>query len=210
MLRRGGMARSADRTRRRILEAAYGLFYRKGFTRVGVDVVAEEAGVTKRTLYDHFASKDELLAAVLQFHHELSLARIRNWSDRLSGDVDTMLDSLFSELAQWAAKPRWAGAGFTRLTMELADLPGHPARAIASRHKAALEAWLAGELARRGLAASAARAREVVLLLEGSMSLILIHGDRSIAKAAAQAAKRLMRDAGVEKPGRSGRRPAVK
>ncbi len=188
------MARSAGQTRRRILETAYGLFYRKGFTRVGVDLVAEAAGVTKRTLYDHFASKDELLAAVLEFHHELSLARIQDWSGRLAGDVDTMLDSLFSELAQWAGKPRWAGAGFTRLTMELADLPGHPARAIASRHKAALEAWLAGELARRRLAAPAARAREVMLLLEGSMALMLIHGDRSIAEAAAQAAKRLMLD----------------
>jgi AcrR family transcriptional regulator len=193
------MRRSAEQTRRRILDAAYGLFYRKGFARVGVDVIAEKAGVTKRTLYDHFVSKDQLLAAVLEFHHELSLARIRDWSDRLPGDVDAMLDSLFTELAQWAATPRWAGAGFTRLVMELADLPGHPARAIARSHKAALEAWLANELAQRGLAAPAARAREVVLLLEGSMSLMLIHGDRSMAKAAAEAAKRLMLDGSVKR-----------
>lgn len=197
-----GMARAAGETRRRILEAAYGLFYRKGFTRVGVDAVAERAGVTKRTLYYHFASKNELLAAVLAFHHELALARIRKWSERLAGDLDTMLESLFSELADWAAKPRWAGAGFTRLIMELADLPGHPARAIAGRHKAEVEAWLAAELARRGLASPEARAREVALLLEGAMSLMLIHGDRSIAKAAAQAAKRLL---GGARAGRSER-----
>lgn len=186
------MPRTANHTRQRILDAAYGLFYRKGFTRVGVDAVAEKAGVTKRTLYDHFASKDDLLAAVLRFHHELAIARITSWSARLSGDLDTLLDSLFSELAQWAASPRWSGPGFTRLAMELADLPGHPARAIARRHKAALEAWLGGELAGRGLAAPAECAREVMLLLEGSMSLMLIHGDRGVAKVAAQAAKHLM------------------
>jgi AcrR family transcriptional regulator len=194
------MGRSADQTRRRILEAAYELFYRKGFTRVGVDVIAERAGVTKRTLYYHFTSKDELLAAVLALHHELALTQIRNWGGRRSGDLDTMLDSLFSDLAYWAAKPRWAGAGFTRLVMELADLPGHPARAIARQHKAAVEAWLAEEFARRRLASPGERAKEVLLLLEGSMSLILIHGDRSIAKTAAQAAKRLTKyqDAGAE------------
>ena len=187
------MARSAEDTRNRILETAYDLFYRKGFTRVGVDLIAESAGITKRTLYSHFASKDALLAAVLERHHELALARIRTWADRLSGDLDTLLESLFDALGRWAATPRWAGAGFTRLVMELADLPGHPARAIARRHKAAVEAWLAGELARRGVAEPAARAREVQLLLEGSQSLMLIHGDRTIVTAAAAAAKRLVR-----------------
>jgi AcrR family transcriptional regulator len=191
------MGRTAAATRRRILETAYELFYRKGFARVGVDVVAERAGVTKRTLYYHFRSKDALLAAVLEFHHEMALARIQRWSARLAGDVEAMIDALFADLADWAARPRWAGAGFTRLVMELADLPGHPARAIARRHKAAVEQWLAGELARRDVADAALRARDIVLLLEGSMILLLIHGDRGYAEAAARAAKRLVAPAGA-------------
>ena len=186
------MARTAPATRRHILETAYELFYRKGFARVGVDRVAERAGVTKRTLYYHFRSKDALLAAVLAFHHDLALARIAQWSARLAGDVEATIDALFTDLADWAARPRWAGAGFTRLVMELADLPGHPARAIARRHKRAVEEWLAGELARRDVADPAARARDIVLLLEGSMALMLIHGDRAYAEAAARAAKRLV------------------
>jgi AcrR family transcriptional regulator len=195
------MARTAEQTRRRIIDAAYGLFYRKGFLRVSVDAIAEAAGVTKRTLYDHFTSKDELLRAVLEFHRQLALIRIENWGTRLAGDIDDMLDSLFSELAQWAAKPRWAGAGFTRLTMELADLPGHPARAVARRHKAEVEAWLARELGRRGLDAPNARAREIAILLEGSTALMLVHGDRSIAAAAARAAKQLVREAAAKEEG---------
>jgi AcrR family transcriptional regulator len=196
------MTGSAEQTRRRILDAAYGLFYRKGFLRVSVDAIAETAGVTKRTLYDHFTSKDELLSAVLEFHRQLALIRIEKWGARLTGDIDHMLDRLFAELAQWAAKPRWAGAGFTRLTMELADLPGHPARAIASRHKAEVEAWLTRELTRRGLDAPGTRAREIAILLEGSTALMLVHGDRSIAAAAAEAAKQLVGDASARKKGR--------
>jgi AcrR family transcriptional regulator len=63
------MSRSAAKTKRRILDAAYELFYRKGFNRVGVDEIAAASRVTKRSLYYHFKSKDELLASVLELQH---------------------------------------------------------------------------------------------------------------------------------------------
>jgi AcrR family transcriptional regulator len=56
------MPRSRDKTRLRILHAAYGLFRQRGFTRVNVDEIAVAADVAKRTLYSHFESKDALLA----------------------------------------------------------------------------------------------------------------------------------------------------
>jgi len=188
------MAKSAEPTRRRILDAAYELFYRKGFGRVSVDEIAEFAGVTKRTLYYHFKSKDALLAAVLDLHHELAMARIRRWEERYSGDANEIIEVLFSELVKWSAKPGWTGAGFTRLVMELADLPGHPARAVAHRHKAAVEAWYTDLFAKAKVASPSERAREVALLVEGTTAPILIHGDRSYADAAARAAKRLIRN----------------
>jgi AcrR family transcriptional regulator len=186
------MPRSAATTRRRIIDAAYALFYRQGFTRVSVDSIAAEAGVTKRTLYAHFDSKDGLLAAVLELQNGLALERIRGWSARLSGGVDAMLTALFADLAGWAARPRWSGAGFTRLVLELADLPGHPARAIARRHKAAIESWLTQELSRRRVRHATLRARQLMLLLEGCQVLMLIQGDKRYAEAAAQAAIRLV------------------
>jgi AcrR family transcriptional regulator len=186
------MPRPAERTRRRILDAAYELFYRKGFTRVGVDEIAASAGVTKRTLYYHFESKDALLASVLELLHELSFARIRKWESRYSGNATEVVGVLFSELARWSAKPGFTGAGFTRIVMELADLPGHPARRIASRHKAAVEAWYAELLTKAGVLLPSERAREVMLLVEGATALILIHGDRGYADAAARAALKLI------------------
>jgi AcrR family transcriptional regulator len=187
------MPRPAERTRRRILDCAYELFYRKGFSRVGVDEIAAFAGVTKRTLYYHFDSKDELLTAVLDLHHELAMARIQKYQDRYSDDADDILTLLFAELAKWSKKPGWTGAGFTRLVMELADLPGHPARVVARRHKAALEAWYAELFTKARVSLPVERAREVALLVEGATALILIHGDRSYADTAARAAKRLVR-----------------
>ena len=110
-----------------------------------------------------------------------------------------MIDVMFSDLAAWSSKPRWAGSGYTRIAMELADLPGHPARVLAKRHKAILEDHLAQLLAKGGIHAPAARSREISMLLEGAMATMLIHGDRSYAKAASDAAKQLLRSAAAPK-----------
>ena len=186
------MPRRAKETRQRIIDSAYELFYKGGFVRAGVDAVAEAAGVTKRTLYYHFDSKDALLAAVLDAQHELVLARIQRWAKQASGDPVAMVEVLFTQLAAWAKKPGFHGSGFTRAAMELADLPGHPARAAARRHKAAIESWMAEQFAQHGIRSSRELAREVMLLIEGCQSLILIHGDTSYAEAACAAARVLV------------------
>ena len=187
------MPRKGGQTRRRIIDAAYEVFYKGGFARAGVDAIAEAAKVTKRTLYYHFDSKDALLAAVLDAQHELVLARIHRWAERASGDPAKMVRILFDEFKKWAKKPGWRGSGFTRATMELADLPGHPARAAASRHKAAVEGWLAGQFAAGGTRGSRELARKVMLSVEGCHSLVLIHGDSSYVDTASATARLLVR-----------------
>ena len=77
--------------------------------------------------------------------------------------------------------------------IELADLPGHPARTIARRHKAMMEAELAKVLSRAKVPAAARRARELFLLSEGTIAMLLIHRDRSYAEAAAAVGKQLVR-----------------
>ncbi|UUZ83946.1 TetR/AcrR family transcriptional regulator [Paenibacillus sp. P26] len=52
--------------RQRILEAASDLFYREGIRSVGVDTIVEKSGVGKATLYRHFPTKDDLIAAYLE------------------------------------------------------------------------------------------------------------------------------------------------
>jgi AcrR family transcriptional regulator len=187
------MPRASKPTRRRILQTAYDLFYRKGYARVSVDEIAAHAKLTKRTLYYHFRSKDDLLAAVLAHHSEMAVEGMARMLDRLPRGPAGFVDAYFGELAKWAAKPRWSGAGFTRLVMELADLPGHPARAIAKKHKAALEKSLADALGKSQVKSPREQARAIMLLMEGAMALILIHGDTSYAASAARAAKRSMR-----------------
>lgn len=64
-------------TREKILASAYQLFYREGFSRVSVDAIAEATGVTKRTIYYHFKSKDYIVADVLNAQHAYVLNRFQ-------------------------------------------------------------------------------------------------------------------------------------
>jgi AcrR family transcriptional regulator len=185
--------RSAEQTRARVLEAAYKLFRRQGYNRVTMDDIAKAAELTKRTLYHHFNSKDQLLADVLESQHHQALQAFRTFGDNLSGSAETIVEAMFQDLAVWADRPRWAGSGFTRLVIELADLPGHPARLIARRHKAQLEKCFAELLDRSGVGRPNELARAVWLLSEGAISLILIHGDRGYSAAASEAAITLVR-----------------
>jgi AcrR family transcriptional regulator len=179
--------RSRAVTRAQIIQGAYALLYRQGFARVSMDEIAARAGVTKRTLYAHFESKDALLGEVLQHHHELALARIETWAGKLDRRDTSSIDRLFSDIAVWSSGRRWSGGGFTRLVMELADLPGHPARKIARSHKTAVESRLALAFG------SAQVGAEMMVLIEGTLALLIVHGDKRYAEIGANAAKKLMR-----------------
>lgn len=171
------MPRSSAATLEAIHAAAFRLFFRRGYERVTMDEIAEEARVTKRTLYYHFDSKDALIGAALERQGALSLAAMRGWSDPDARTGSAFLGGLVDKVIAWARTPGWTGSGFTRLTLELSDLPGHPVRAAASAHKRAIEAWVADELAQRGARAPQAEARRFCMMMEGAMLLTLIHGD---------------------------------
>lgn len=187
------MPRSATKTRQNILDAAYVQFRRRGYTRVSLDQIAAAARVTKRTLYYHFKSKDDLLGAVLEVQNRLALAAFRTFGDHLSGTPEEIVQMMFDDIAVWSTRPDFAGTGFTRFVIELADLPGHPARVIARRHKALLEAHLAALLKRATVAQAERRARELMLLSEGAVVMLLVHRDRRYVAAAAEVAKQLIR-----------------
>jgi len=178
-------------TRTRIIEAASKLFYGEGIRAVSVDAVAEKAGVTKRTLYYHFESKDELVAAYLEARDQPNLKLMAGWFDKAEGALPQKIEAIFQNLARSARHPRWKGCGFLRTAAELANLPGHPAIRIGARHKAGFERWLAGACTEHGVAAPDELARQVVLLMDGAFSVMLVHRDPAYVEAAGRAAAAL-------------------
>jgi AcrR family transcriptional regulator len=186
------MSRTTERSRERILEAGFRLFFREGYARVSMEMIAAQAGMTKRTLYNHFDSKDQLLGAVLESQNRRSLVRFKDWTANADRTVGGFLDQFFAKASAWVASARWRGSGFTRLAMELADLPGHPARKIAARHKAELEKWMEAEFRARGSREPASDARTLALIMDGALSLSLISGTREYILHARQVALDLL------------------
>jgi len=184
------MPRDATATRLRILTAAEDLFYGEGIRATGVDRIAAQAGVTKRTLYQHFPSKDDLVTAYVEGKERPALGRYQTLVANVAGAPD-QIGRIFANLGRVAADPKWKGCSFARVAAELAGSPGHPALAAASRHKQAFEAWIA-ELLDGTVTRPAEVARQVMILLDGAITEILIHRDASYAAVAARAAAALI------------------
>lgn len=189
------MPRDGSKTRERILDAANRLFYAEGIRAVSVDAVAEAAGVTKRTLYYHFASKDDLVTSYLASRDQPNLAAFSRWFDAGDGTVADKTRAMFEGVARAARKPSWRGCGFLRTAAELANLPGHPAVLVGAAHKKCFESWLASVYSEAGIAGSDALARQVVLVMDGAFSTMLVHRDPDYAEAAGTAAQTLVANA---------------
>ncbi|MGY5803006.1 TetR/AcrR family transcriptional regulator [Rhizobium sp. LEGMi12c] len=187
------MRDSSQPTRERILQAAGKLFHRDGIRAVSVDAIAEKAGITKRTLYYHFRSKDDLIAAHLQARGEPNLALFKRWFEETEGHIAEKVAGIFRQLAQSARSAKWKGCGFLRTSVELINLPGHPALVVARAHKKRVEDWLGSVFMEAGAGNDAQPlARQVMLLLDGSFAVVLLHRDPSYMETAADAVIRLI------------------
>jgi AcrR family transcriptional regulator len=185
------MTRDARITRRDILAAADELFYGEGLRSVSVDEIAAKAGITKKTLYYHFRSKDELIAAYLDARDRPTLERFRIWAGD-DGTVTERMERMFRRLGRCAKSPAWKGCGFVRATGELANIPGHPAIRIARAHKASFERWLSNDLAAEGHRDCNDLARGLMVIIDGAVTQMLLHRDPSYARAAGRAACALL------------------
>jgi AcrR family transcriptional regulator len=186
------MTSSAPSTPDRIIAAASKLFYSEGIRGVSVDAVAAKAGVTKRTLYYHFRSKDDLVAAYLAARDQPNLALFKQWFDETKGGLAAKVEGIFRNLARSARHPKWKGCGFLRTSAELANLPGHPAIRIGAAHKRKFEDWLRISFEAEGIRKPEQLARQIVLLLDGSFAVVLLHRDASYMETAGEAASSLI------------------
>jgi AcrR family transcriptional regulator len=153
--------------RERILAAARELFYRRGIHAVGVDAIAEEAGTNKMTLYRHFASKDELIAACLR---EIAREVDADWEAIAAahqGDPKGQLLAWLQHISEWLAREAGRGCALANAAVELPD-NGHPARRVVREHKSAVRQRMADLCRDAGLNDPEGFAEEAFLLCEGA------------------------------------------
>src|SRR6266852_1817024 len=159
----------------RILAAADKLFYRQGIRAVGVDAVAAEAAVSKRTLYNYYPTKDDLIAAYLT-------ARFRHIAPSDAPAREQIL-GYFDYLERTFASATFRGCPYVNAVAELSD-PKHAAAGIAQQFKEQRRLWFRALLERLGVKNADALATQLQLLVEGALAATLVRSDPALARSA--------------------------
>ncbi|MFD0686067.1 TetR/AcrR family transcriptional regulator [Actinomadura fibrosa] len=152
-------------TRDRLLDAAADLFYREGVS-VGVEALCRSAGVSKRSMYQLFGSKDEVVAASLERRAPSYRASL------LPPDGDgrpprARILHVFERLEAMAAERDFRGCPFVAAAVEVKS-PEHPASLVARRAKDALAGFFEREAEQAGAADPAQLARQLLVVFDGS------------------------------------------
>jgi AcrR family transcriptional regulator len=153
--------------RERILDTASSLFYRRGVRAVGVDLVVEEAGVAKTSLYRHFRTKDDLIAAFLQREDEDFWKCWDNTAQRHRSDAKAELEAQLKWIGERVSRSNYRGCPQLNVAAEFPDLD-HPARAVATAHKLELRRRLRGLAERLRAKRPDELAAQLSLLINGA------------------------------------------
>ncbi|MFD9588929.1 TetR/AcrR family transcriptional regulator [Streptomyces sp. NPDC059980] len=184
---------TASTTRDRLLDAAAGLFYREGVG-IGVEALCREAGVSKRSMYQLFGSKDEVLAASLERSAPVHQAFLVPGADDRPPRARIL--HVFERLEQLADRPDFRGCPFVSVSVEL-KAPDHPASLVARRCKDTLTAFFQEEAERAGVEDPALLARQLTVTFDGSGVRAVMQG-RGLDGLAVTMARTLLDAAGVD------------
>jgi AcrR family transcriptional regulator len=173
----------------RILETADRLFYLRGIRAVGVDTIAAEIGISKRTLYNHFPSKHELIAAYLERRFTRAPASDKPPVEQILGTFD--------RLERGFASKGFRGCPFVNAVAEL-GAGDQSVKKIAVAFKESRRLWFRDLLLQLNAANAEGLATQLTLLVDGSIAQDLVRDDPSMARAAKEAARVLLSNAGIE------------
>ena len=161
-------------SRDRLLEAAASLAYSEGVG-IGVEALCKAAGVSKRSMYQLFESKDELLAAGLERRAAAYAAMLLPAADD-SGSPRERVLHVFRQLESQSTAPEFRGCPYLAVQIELKN-PEHPASQVAREIKRGLTEFFRTEAARGGAGDPELLARQLVLLFDGASARAGIGAD---------------------------------
>lgn len=179
-----GSTRSA---RQQILDTAADLFFREGYRAVGIDTIIERSGVAKMTLYRHFASKDELIAAYLVQTNEQFWAWFEEATGKHPDSPRAQLVAVFQALATLVTKSTCYGCPFLHAATEFPALD-HPGHRVALEHKQAVRTRLRYLAAQADARHPEVLADQLLLLMDGAFIQARMFGPANPASHVAQAA----------------------
>jgi AcrR family transcriptional regulator len=182
--------------RDQLVDTATRLFSKYGFRATGIDTVLAESGVAKKTLYNHFRSKDELIIATLQKRDADFMQFAREGIARLvpgqSGDPRMLrLLAFFDALAEWAQSDSFNGCTFINASAEYPRRED-PIHVACANHKRLVTQFIEELIAEMQLPDSHKVARQIALLIDGAIVAAHTAGDQTAFPLAKETARRML------------------
>ena len=166
--------------REQIVSVALKLFYQNGFHATGIDRIIKEAGVSKKTLYNHFKSKDELVLAALRKRDELFRNNLMRKTERLSSTAKERLLSVFDAISEWLQEKDFAGCMFINASAEYskADNPSH---ILCAEHKRLVREYIRDLAVQAEMDNPEELSQQLNLLIEGAIVDAHVSGNKDAA-----------------------------
>jgi AcrR family transcriptional regulator len=174
----------------RLVETASRLFYDHGIRAVGVELIAEQAGTTKKTLYDRFGSKDALVVLYLRRRAERWQAVVLNHLDEQPATGTDRVLGVFDALDGWLAE-QWRGCAFVNAYAEIGGTD-HPAMPVVRAEKAWMRDLFTALVDQAGLDDAERLGAQLHLLYEGAIVALTSGGQKDSLVRARDAAARLL------------------
>ena len=179
--------------REQLIRAALELFLKEGFHAVGVDAIAKRANVTKKTLYHHFKSKDELILAVLRYRDERFRNEfMRSVEARAENPAERLL-AVFDVTEEWFKQDDFYGCLFVGAMHEYPD-QDTPVRHMVREAKGLIHDYIKDLAEKAQLKRPGPLAGQLALLLEGAIILAQVNNSPSWAIQAKKAASILIQN----------------
>lgn len=175
-----------------ILTTAGRLFNEQGFHATGIDQIVREAGVTPRTLYRQFSSKEQLIIAVLQQREARFLGRLEQCLDDGAGTAPDWT-AIFAELESWFAQEGNKGCLFLRALAEYGHKDADITQHVLAHKQRGLE-YLYARLDERSSDELRDKAESLMLIMEGAVARAPVIGGAAAARCARLLAARLVKD----------------
>ena len=173
-----------------ILDVTEKLIYKNGIAATGMDLLVKTAGVSRKSIYRYFDNKEDLVVAALQ-------RRDRRWMQWYRNEVGQAhtpggrLLNLFTVLTCWFASDGFRGCAFINTSGETGDAQD-PVRLVAKEHKQKLLDYVCELCAEHGAQDPEMLAKQLLILIDGAITVALVMGDHSAADNAQCMARKLL------------------
>lgn len=181
---------ASSETRDIILDVTEKLIYRHGIAATGMDLLVKTAGVSRKSIYRYFANKDELVIAALQRRDERWMQWLRDEVERSEGSGECLL-ALFDALRRWFGSADFRGCAFINTSGETGNAQD-PVRLLAKAHKQKLFEYALELCQAHGTPDPERQAAQLLILIDGAITVALVMGDSTAADNAQCMARTLL------------------